>query len=63
MSKTKTLRLTLEKSLIGTKQPHRDTVRALGMRKIRQTVERENTPEIRGMVNKIAYLLKVEEIA
>ncbi len=56
----KKIRVTLIKSLIGTKQPHRATVRGLGLRRINHTVELEDTPAVRGMVNKVSYLVKCE---
>ena len=56
----KTLKVTLVRSPIGTKQQHRACVRGLGLRKIRQTVELEDTPSVRGMINKVAYLVKAE---
>lgn len=56
----KKIRVTLVKSLIGTKQPHRATVRGLGLRRINHTVELEDTPAVRGMVNKVSYLVKCE---
>lgn len=56
----KKIRVTLVKGVIGTKQDHRATVRGLGLRRIRHTVELEDTPAVRGMINKIAYLVKVE---
>ena len=56
----KKLKVTLVKGIIGTKQDHRATVRGLGLRRIRHTVELEDTPAVRGMINKIAYLVKVE---
>ena len=56
----KTIRITLVKSVIGTKQSHRATVRGLGLRRLNHTVELQDTPEVRGMVNKVAYLLKCE---
>lgn len=55
------LKITLTKSLIGRKDDHIATVKALGLRKIGKVVEKEDTPQIRGMVNKVSYLLKVEE--
>ncbi|WP_446897993.1 50S ribosomal protein L30 [Clostridium sp. LBM24168] len=55
------LKITLEKSLIGRKKDHIATVEALGLRKIRSVVEKEDTPQIRGMIKKVSYLLKVEE--
>ena len=56
----KTLKVTLVRSPIGTKAQHRACVRGLGLRKIRQTVELEDTPSVRGMINKVAYLVKAE---
>jgi large subunit ribosomal protein L30 len=56
----KTLKVTLVKSLIGRKQDQRATVRGLGLRRLHHTVVLEDTPAIRGMVTKVAYLLKVE---
>lgn len=57
----KTIKVTLVKSVIGTKQSHRATVRGLGLRRLNHTVELQDTPEVRGMVNKVAYLLKCED--
>lgn len=56
----RTIKVTLTKSLIGTKRPHRATVRGLGLRRLNHTVELPDTPEIRGMVRKVAYLVKCE---
>ncbi len=56
----KTIKVTLVKSLIGTKRPHRATVRGLGLKRRNHTVELLDTPEIRGMVRKVAYLVKCE---
>ncbi|GAA5178232.1 50S ribosomal protein L30 [Niveibacterium umoris] len=56
----KTIRVTLVKSLIGTKQDHRATVRGLGLRRLNSTVQLEDTPAVRGMVRKVAYLVKCE---
>ncbi|SHH84555.1 large subunit ribosomal protein L30 [Clostridium collagenovorans DSM 3089] len=56
------IRLTLTRSLIGRKKDQIATVNALGLRKIGNTVEHEATPQIRGMVNKVNYLLEVEEL-
>jgi len=55
------LKITLEKSLIGRKKDHIATVNALGLRKIGKIVEHDDTPQIRGMIQKVSYLLKVEE--
>jgi large subunit ribosomal protein L30 len=56
----KKIKVTLIKSLIGTKQSHRATVRGLGLRGINSTVELEDTPAVRGMINNIYYLVKSE---
>jgi len=56
------LKVTLVKSLIGRKEAHKATAEALGLNKIGKTVEHEDTPQIKGMINKIDYLLKVEEV-
>lgn len=56
-----TMRVTLVKSLIGTIGHHRDTVKGLGLRKLNHTVELEDTPATRGMVNKVSYLVRVEK--
>ena len=56
------LKITLAKSLIGRKKDHIATVEALGLRKIGKAVEHEDTPQIKGMINKVSYLLKVEEM-
>lgn len=59
----KTLKVTLVKSPIGRMQKHRACVRGLGLRKISQTVEVIDTPATRGMINRISYMLRVEESA
>ncbi|MDT8715833.1 50S ribosomal protein L30 [Clostridium sp. 19966] len=56
------LRITLTKSLIGRKDDHIATVKALGLSKIGKVVEHEGTTQIKGMINKVNYLLKVEEV-
>jgi large subunit ribosomal protein L30 len=56
------LKITLVKSLIGRKNDHIATVQALGLKKINNVVEHEDSVTIRGMINKVNYLLKVEEI-
>lgn len=56
------LRITLTKSLIGRKDDHIATAHALGLKKINNVVEIEDSVQVRGMVNKVGYLLKVEEI-
>ncbi|CAB1370273.1 50S ribosomal protein L30 [Denitratisoma oestradiolicum] len=57
----KTIKVTLVKSVIGTKQDHRATVRGLGLRRLSHTVVLKDTPEVRGMVHKVAYLVKCED--
>ncbi|MBM3659982.1 MAG: 50S ribosomal protein L30 [Actinobacteria bacterium] len=56
-----TIRVTMVKSMIGTKPKHRGTMRALGLRRIDQTVELPDRPEIRGMIAKVPHLVRVEE--
>ncbi|MGY8782538.1 MAG: 50S ribosomal protein L30 [Fidelibacterota bacterium] len=56
------IRLTQIKSGIGYKQKAKATLVALGLRKMNQSVEHKDCPEIRGMINVIPYLLKVEEL-
>lgn len=56
------LKVTLTKSVIGRKKDHIATVNALGLKKIGNSVIQEDTPQIRGMINKISYLLDVEEM-
>jgi large subunit ribosomal protein L30 len=60
MATTKKLKVTLVKSTIGTKESHRATVRGLGLRRMHHTVEVEDTPAVRGMINKVYYLVKCE---
>ncbi|HMW56151.1 MAG: 50S ribosomal protein L30 [Candidatus Accumulibacter phosphatis] len=56
----KKVKVTLVRSLIGTKESHRATVRGLGLRRLNSTSLLEDTPAIRGMINKVSYLLKCE---
>lgn len=58
---SKALKVTLVKSAIGYSMRQKNTVRALGLRRIGQTVEHDDTPVIRGMINKVAHLVRVEE--
>ena len=60
--KMKILRITQVKSGIGYKPKAKATLRALGLRRMHQSVEQADSPQIRGMVNLIPYLLKVEEL-
>jgi large subunit ribosomal protein L30 len=57
------LRITYTKSSIGYNERQRATVQALGLRKLHQVVEHEDTPVIRGMVKKVPHLVRVEEVA
>jgi large subunit ribosomal protein L30 len=57
----KTLRVTLVKSPIGFPEPQKRTVKALGLRRMHQTVEHEDTPALRGMLNAVIHLVKIEE--
>ena len=54
------IKVTLVKSTAGCDADHRATVRGLGLRKIRQTVELVDTPSVRGMIEKVSYLVRVE---
>ena len=56
----KKVKVTLIKSVIGTKQDHRATVRGLGLRKLNTSAVLEDTPAVRGMIRKVAYLVKSE---
>jgi len=58
--KVSTLSVTLIKSFYGRLPAHRATVNGLGLKRINHTVELQDTPEVRGMINKVSYLLKVE---
>lgn len=55
------IKVTLVRSPIGTGKKHQACVRGLGLRRIRHTVEVADTPENRGMINKVSYMLKYEE--
>ncbi len=58
----KKLKVTMVRSKIGRIKSHRDCLRGLGLKRIHQTVEVDDTPENRGMVRKVAYMLNVEEV-
>ena len=60
--KSTKLRVTLVRSPNGKIGKHRDTVRGLGLRRMHHSVELQDTPEIRGMINKVNYLVQVEEL-
>ena len=61
MAEKKTIKVTQVRSIIGRKPDHVATIRGLGLRRIRHTVEIEDTPSVRGMINKVSYMIKVEE--
>ncbi|GAA1946586.1 50S ribosomal protein L30 [Amycolatopsis minnesotensis] len=56
------LKITQVKSKIGTKHNHRESLRTLGLRKIRQSTVREDTPEVRGLIKAVRHLVEVEEV-
>ena len=56
------IQVTLVKSVIGRLQRHKACVRGLGLRRVNHTVVLEDTPSVRGMINKVNYLIKVEEV-
>ena len=56
---TRQIRVKLVKSVIGTKPDHRATVRGLGLRRLNSESVLEDTPAVRGMINKVSYLVKV----
>jgi large subunit ribosomal protein L30 len=60
--KNKKLRITLVKSPIGYSRRQKGTVRALGLRRMHQSVVQEDNPVIRGMINKVSHLVKVKEL-
>ena len=57
----KTIKVTLVRSVINTPEDHRATVKGLGLRRLNHTVQLEDTPAVRGMIRKVAYLLNYEE--
>lgn len=56
-----TIQVTYRKSAIGYRQDQKDTIKKLGLRRLNQTVELEDTPALRGMVNKVSHLVEVSE--
>jgi len=55
------IKVKLVKSTNGCKQGHRDTVRGLGLKKINQVSELTDTPEVRGMIHRVNYLVRIED--
>jgi large subunit ribosomal protein L30 len=62
-SRVPSLRVTQRRSTVGAPKRQRATLRALGLRRIRHTVTQEDRPEIRGMLDRVAHLVTVEEVA
>jgi large subunit ribosomal protein L30 len=58
MTEKKTVKIKLVRSLIGTRESHRATVRGLGLGRVNTISELEDTPAVRGMMNKVSYLIK-----
>ena len=58
-----TLRITQVRGTVRTRPEHRGTMRALGLRKINQSVEREDSPVLQGMLRRVSNLVKVEEVS
>jgi large subunit ribosomal protein L30 len=56
------LQITYKKSAIGYKKRQKDTIKALGLQKLHQTVEHDDTPVIRGMINRVSHLVTVKEV-
>ena len=62
MAKKNTLKITLVRSTIGEKPKNRAAVRTLGLRKIRQSTERVDTPDVRGLIHQVRHLVEVTEV-
>ena len=62
MAKKKQIKVTLVRSQIGFQPRHRECVRGLGLKRVNHQVVLEDTPSVRGMVNKINYMVRVEEV-
>ncbi|MBI5063111.1 MAG: 50S ribosomal protein L30 [Desulfatitalea sp.] len=56
------IKVTLKKSMIGRPEKHRKVLRGMGLTKMNKTVQLENTPAIRGMIQKVLHLVEAEEI-
>jgi len=61
MTAAKKIRVTQTRSSSGRLQSHKATLTGLGLRRIRHTVELDDTPEIRGMINKVYYIIRIED--
>jgi large subunit ribosomal protein L30 len=62
MAKKEQINVTLVRSPIGAQPTHKECIRGLGLKRMHQTVTLEDTPSIRGMVNKVYYLVRVESV-
>jgi large subunit ribosomal protein L30 len=62
MAAKKKIKVTLKRSVISTLPKHKECVKGLGLRRLHHSVVLENTPCIRGMINKVSYLVSVEEV-
>ena len=62
MAKKNTLKITLVRSTIGEKPKTRAAIRTLGLRKIRQSTERLDTPDVRGLIHQVRHLVEVTEV-
>ena len=62
MAKKEQINVTLVRSPIGAQPKHKECVRGLGLKRMHQTVTLEDTPSVRGMVNKVYYLVRVESV-
>jgi large subunit ribosomal protein L30 len=62
MAKQKSLKITQIRSLIGQKPDHKKTIEALGLKRIRHSVIKNDTPQIRGMIKKVVHMVEVEEV-
>jgi large subunit ribosomal protein L30 len=58
----KRLKITLKRSTISTRKRQRDTLTTLGLKRINDSVERDDSPSVRGMINKVSHLIEVEEV-
>lgn len=58
---SKQLEITLNRSVIGQKESQKKTIQSLGLKKVHQSVIREDTPAVRGMIEKVSHLVKVKE--
>ena len=61
MAEKNTIKIRQVRSVIGTRRPHRDVVRTLGLRRIGHVVEREDSAAVRGAIKKISYLVEIVE--